>query len=434
MIKTKLGNILIIASLVMTVILWLIFQFRPEEFPALFLYQLNQITALMGTLLFSWSMLLATRLNFLERAFGGLDKVYKTHKKASIWGMITITIHIVSLAIQRVPNFSSAVKIFFPVHNQIFINLGAWSFWLFMFFVATTLLMKKINLQYHIWKYVHKVTGIALILAFAHIVLIPGMTSSPILNVWVLFTTGTGIASWIYFEFLYKFIAPSYTYKISEIKRVGDTFKIKLTSQNKKMLYKPGQYAYLSLIKSGVGKEIHPFTLTSHPDESELAFAIKILGDYTKTLNKLKVGDTARVWGPYGNFADRFLSSDKDTIFIGGGVGIAPFMSMIKEARKELARDRKVNIYYCTKYKCEACFDEEFTKNAEESLSISYINKCSREEGRLTTTEISNKVRDIKNTLVFICGPIRMIKPLKSSLISQGFPKTNIVSENFDLL
>lgn len=432
MIKTRLGNILIIASLIITLILWLVFQYRPEDFPSLFFIQLNQVTALMGTLLLSWSMFLATRLNFLEKLFNSIDGVYKSHKKVSIWGMILIITHVISLAIQRVPNLNKVVGIFFPINNQVFINLGAWSFWLFIFFIAITLLMKKIKLPYHIWKYSHKVTGIALILAFIHIVLVPGITSTPILNTWILFTTGTGIASWIYFEFFYTLFTPNYVYQVSEIKKNGDIFKIKLTPQNNKMVYKPGQYARLSLIRSNISKEIHPFTITSHPDENELAFAIKILGDYTKNLDKLKIGDIAHVWGPYGNFSDKFLSSDKDAIFIGGGIGIAPFMSMIKEARKNLVSDRRVNVFYCTKYKCEACFDKEFIKDVEKYPSISYLNKCSREEGRLTMDEISDKTKDIKNTLIFICGPSRMIKPLESNLISKGFPKANIISEYFD--
>lgn len=431
MIKTKPGNKIIIASLTITVILWLMFQFRLEEFPSFFLIQLNQITALIGTLLLSWSMLLITRLNFLEKLFDGMSGVYKSHKKVSIWGMIMVVIHVVSLAIQRFPNSSKVAGMLFPIHNQTFINLGVWSFWLFIFFTATTLLMKKIKLPYHLWKYTHKITGIALILAFAHIVSIPGITSLSVLSVWIMFTTGTGIASWIYFEFIYKLLTPSYAYQVSEVKKSSEVFKIKLTPQNKKMSYKPGQYAYLSLIKSDVDKEIHPFTITSHPDENKLAFAIKILGDYTKTLDKLKIGDTARIWGPYGNFADRLLLSDKDVVFIGGGIGIAPFIGMIKEIKKRPVRDRRVNIFYCTKYKCEACFDEDFNKDAERNLTISYLNKCSREEGRLTMAEISDKIRDIKNTLVFICGPSRMIKPLKNNLISNGFPKKNIISENF---
>jgi predicted ferric reductase len=434
MTKTKQGNIILIASLVITMILWLIFQFRLEEFPSLFFVQLNQITALIGTLLLSWSMLLATRLNFLERLFDGLDKVYKAHKWTGIWGMILITMHVVSLAILRIPNFSNTIKIFFPVHSQTYINLGAWSFWLFVFFVLITIFVKKIKMSYQIWKYLHKVTGVALILAFVHIVMLPGnITASPVLNIWLLLTTGTGIASWIYFEFLYKFLAPNHIYRVAQIKKEGDVFNIQLSPKDKGMAYKPGQFAYLSFIKSKVSKEIHPFTITSHPDENNLAFAIRILGDYTQTLGNVKVGDTARVWGPYGSFASKFLQSDKNAIFIGGGIGIAPFISMLKEAKKKTTDATKLDIFYCTKYKCEACFDEHFNKETKKDLFISYINKCSREGSRLTISEIVKKVRRMNNTIVYICGPNRMVKPIEKSLVDRGFPRENIVSEGFDL-
>ena len=434
MTKTKLGNAILVSSLAITIVLWLVFQFKLEEFPAFFWIQLDQITALIGTLLLSWSMLLATRLNFLEILFGGLDRVYRTHKKVSIWGMVLVTVHVVSLAILRIPNFSKAINIFFPVHDQAYMNLGAWSFWLFVFFVLTTIWMKKIKMPYHIWKYVHKVTGVALILAFIHIVTLPGnITASPILNIWLLLTTGTGIASWIYFEFFYKLLAPSYTYHVSEVKKEGDVFKLQLSPTDKKMAYKPGQFAYLSFIKSRVNKEIHPFTITSYPDEKNLSFAIKILGDYTQTLEKIRTNDEVRVWGPYGNFASRFLQSDKNAIFIGGGIGIAPFVSMLKEAKKNTTSTARLDIFYCTKYKCEACFDEDFKRETGENLSFSYLNKCSREEGRLMVSEITKNVPEVDNTIVYICGPNRMVQPLEKDLVSHGFSKTNIVSESFDL-
>ena len=435
MTKTKSGNIVIIASLMLTTILWLSFQFKLEEFPTLLLIQINQITALLGTLLISWSMFLMTRLNILEKLFGGLDKTYKTHKKVSIWGMAMIVIHVVSLAIQRIPNFSRAINIFFPVHNQVYINLGAWSFWLFVFFVVITLLMKRIKLPHHVWRYLHKATGIALILAFLHIVLIPGnITSSPILNMWLLLTTGTGIASWIYFEFFYKLLAPNYFYRVTKITKDGDVFKIQLNPVGQKMAYKPGQFAYLSFVKSEVSKEIHPFTITSHPDENELTFAVKVLGDYTKTLDRLKIDDTVRIWGPHGTFADKFLETKMDSVFIGGGIGIAPFISMAKEAVKPGNITRNVALYYCTKFKRDACFDYMLAKNTEKTSNYCYLNKCSQEGGRLSAPEIVAKMKNVKNTLVFICGPSRMVNPLAKDLRKKGVLGQNIITENFDLV
>jgi len=430
MIKIKIGSIIIIFTLILTTILWLIFQSGLEEIVKYPLISINQITALLGTLLLSWSMLLMTKLDFLEDIFDGLNNVYLAHKKASIWGMILIIAHVVSLVLERLPNINRAFNLFLPFHNQPFINLGVLSFWLFIVFVITTLLRNKLKLPYNTWKILHKFTGIALILAFIHIILLPKDNSAYILNLWLIGTTGAGIASWIYYEFIYKILTPNYKYKISKIKRAGDIFKINLIPIDRKMQYKPGQFAYLSFIKSAVGKEIHPFTITSHPNEEDLTFAIKILGDYTATLDKLKVGDIAQIRGPHGRLAERFLETNKDVIFIGGGIGIAPFLGMVKEAKRNV-KNKNVSLFYCTKYKCDACFNEELQNSFENNPNHFYLNKCSRVDGRLSISEITEKVNDVKNTLVFMCGPNRMTKPVVISLTSWGFPKNNIIVENF---
>lgn len=433
--KIKSGHIAVFFSLITTAILWSLLQLQLEGSLNYLFVQLNQITALLGTLLLSWSMVLATRLSIIEKIFGGLDKVYKIHKKTSIWGLGLIISHIFILAIQRLPNINKAANYFLPTHNQVFINLGAWSFWLFIFFVLITLLIKTFKIPYDIWKHTHKLTGIALILAFLHILLIPGnITSSLILNIWLLLTTGIGIASWIYFEFLYQSLSPSYIYKVAEIKKDEGVSKIKLIHQGKKMLYKPGQFAYISFIKSGLSKEIHPFSITSHPSEKELSFAVKNLGDYTKNLNQLKIGDTARIWGPHGTFAETFLNTNKDSIFIGGGIGIAPFISILKEFKKRNIKNKTLRVFYCTKYKCEACFDEEIKQFAKENSNISYLNQCSRENGHLRVNDVMEKIKDIKNTIIYICGPSKMTNSFKKAFLASGIPVQNIISEDFDLL
>ena len=129
------------------------------------------------------------------------------------------------------------------------------------------------------------------------------------------------------------------------------------------------------------------------------------------------------------NIADIFLQSDQDAIFIGGGIGIAPFLSMIIETKRVL-KGRSISLFYCTKYKSDACFDTELS-TYKDKANFYYLNKCSREESRLEVSEIINKVSDINNTLVFICGPNRMNKPIVESLTSLGIPKGNIIAESF---
>jgi len=426
--KFKVGDIAIFSTIILTLLLWIYSLGGLVEIFDYPINSLNQVTALLGTLFLSWSMLLITRLKFLEDFFDGLSNVYVVHKSISIWGMVAIMGHVIFLMIDRFSSVGRIFSLLLPIHKQQFINVGIISFWLFIFFVAITLLRTRLKLKYEYWKTLHKFSGFALVLAFVHIILIPNNMVSAI-DYWIVGVAGVGIASWIYYELFYKILAPNYKYQVSEIEKVGNVFKIKLMPQGKKMPHKPGQFAYLSFIKSKVGKEVHPFTMTSHPDEKEISFAIKILGDYTSTLDMLRVGDAAQLWGPHGNFANKLFTSNKDVVLIGGGIGIAPFLSIAKELRKKQAGSKRVSLFYCTKYKCEACFDDDLNEIAKENPDISYINKCSREEGRLEVSEIAKKVRNVSNALVYICGPDKMTKSLENDLISKGFSKTNIISE-----
>ncbi len=425
------GYIIIAATLLMTFLLWFFSKSLNEivKFP---FSSISSATAFLGTILLSWSMLLSTRLDFLEDWFDGLDKVYIVHKKVGIWGLALIAAHAVTLALERLPNIGRVLAMFLPGHPQKFLDLGIYGFWFFMLFVVMTILRKKIKLPYHIWKFVHKFTGIALFLGFIHILLIPHSSPSfnP-LNLWILVTTGIGIASWLYFEFFYKLLTPSYKYEVVEITKDNDIFKISLRAIGEKMSYKTGQFACVSFVNGAVGKEAHPFSMISHQCENEISFAIKILGDYTSTLDKLKTGDMAQIKGPHGTFADKFLETKKDSIFIGGGIGMAPFVSMAKEVSRRKDFGRKVSMFYCTKYKRDACFDEELREISKNSLDCCYLNKCSRENGRLSVIEIVGNISDIKNTLVFICGPTRMSAPLIKSLVAEGVVKQNIVTEEF---
>jgi predicted ferric reductase len=74
----------------------------------------------------------------------------------------------------------------------------------------------------------------------------------------------------------------------------------------------------------------HPFSMSSPPcADSKLEFTIKELGDFTRTIGQIEPGETAYVDGPYGAFSiDRYRAPG--FVFIGGGIGLPPLMSMMR--------------------------------------------------------------------------------------------------------
>jgi predicted ferric reductase len=428
------GKILIYLTLIITFILWVLakadFILEIQNYP---LTSLNQIAALLGTVLFSWSFILSTRFSFLESWFGGLDKVYHTHKKVSLWGFGLIVLHPLALAVEHSEHF---FRWFLPVHNQISFDLGVYSFWLFSFLVLIALLIKKIKMPYHHWKIIHKLINLAMFLALLHILKINSDVSvyQP-LGLWIEGLVGIGLASGIYKSFLYYWIGPRYKYKIIDIKKHNDVFDVFLKPIGKSIKYKPGQFAYVSFLSEKVSKESHPFCIASTPDDDTIRFSIKKLGDFTSTLDALKTGEEALVWGPYGRIGELFLNKKKDAIFIGGGIGIAPFLALFRTASEEDS-ERRTALFYCTKCKKDACFNSELGDLANANSKLYYHNQCSRDpgQGHLTIEQILKQVRDINNTIVYLCGPSKMMSNLARDLIRAGFAKDNIVLEDFEMI
>lgn len=429
----KIGSQLIYISLLITIFLWILSKNSISEISSYFLLSVNQLTALVGTVLFVWSMFLATRLDFLETLFGGLDKVYKIHKKVSEIGAVFILLHPLMLALNSI---DIGFGYFLPTHKLMTINLGIYSFWVFAFAIVITLSVRRIKLPYHIWKQTHRFLNLAMILALLHIVTVESDISSfPPLGVWIYMLTGLGVASGLYMTFFYKHFGPSFKYRIVKIKRNNDVYDIYLEPTKNKLNHKIAQYVYVTYISELLSKESHPFCITSLPEDNFLRLSIKELGDYTAKIKNLKVGDLAIIYGPYGRLAEKFGRSDMDSVFIAGGIGIAPFLSMFKSARK-MNNGRFVNLFYCTKYKNEATFEDELKNIAKDSILLNYCNQCSREKdgGHLSAKQIRSCVRNVTKTNVYICGPSKMMNEMEKSLINEGFLKENIILEDFEMI
>lgn len=432
------GKNIIYLSLIITITLWILAKSSLEEMTDFPLVAINQVTALLGTVLFAWSMVLSTRLGFIEELFGGLDKIYHVHRRTSEWGFALILMHPLALAIDRSSHFT---RYFLPLHNDQAMNIGIISFWIFVYLIVTTLFIREIKLKYHIWKYTHKFINLAMILAMIHILLIRSDTSNFFpLAIWIYGVTIIGVMAGIYKLLFYKMIAPHYQYVIKSIKKRKDTYDIILKPVGKAMAYVPGQYAYVSFKSEKISDELHPYCLASQEQDNSLRLVIKELGDFTRTLGKLKKGETAVLYGPHGRIGKKYYEDDAyDAVFIGGGIGIAPFLAMFRSGRgREHQLDgmqRETTLYYCTCYKEDAIFDEELATIADGDSGMHYHNQCSREgAGHLSIPSVVERLRNLRCTKFYLCATGKMMEEIKFELLSLGVRQENIVSEDFDMI
>ncbi len=126
-------------------------------------------------------------------------------------------------------------------------------------------------------------------------------------------------------------------------------------------LFKAGQHIDLTLTGSHPGLSnglTHTFSIASSPCEKELVVTTRMRNtDFKQAISMLPIGSRARIAGPMGSFS-LHKNTARPAIFIAGGIGIAPFFSMLSFATTEKLR-HPIVLFYANRYLEDAAFIDE---------------------------------------------------------------------------
>ncbi len=136
--------------------------------------------------------------------------------------------------------------------------------------------------------------------------------------------------------------------RITEIQKMTDierflTIKFQDPADQEKFKYMPGQFIKLGVM--GVGEA--PISIcTAQTDKPGLELCIRNAGRVTNAVQKLEVGDTVWVRGPYGNGFPMEDFVGKDIVLVAGGLGIAPVRGVLQYALNNRERFGKISLLY----------------------------------------------------------------------------------------
>ncbi len=237
-----------------------------------------------------------------------------------------------------------------------------------------------------------------------------------------------GIAAWVYKSVLFDFVVNKSRFRVVKIDRLSDkVIEVVLKPMDEALSFIPGQFYFFSFRAEGISQESHPYTVCDVTSEGEITIMVKALGDYTKQLyRELESGATALLEGPYGRFDYR--SGKPNQVWIGGGVGIAPFISWANDLKRKNRSDLNIDLYYCVNTEKEATHLPLF-KELENQMETFRVNLIRADvEGFLKPGQIPR----VSEREIFICGPKEMRKSLLPELFKKGVSKKTIHFEDFD--
>ncbi len=168
------------------------------------------------------------------------------------------------------------------------------------------------------------------------------------------------------------------------------------------------------------------FTISSSPEnKDEIAIIFRYTGSgYKKTLMELKPSSKVIIQEASGFFT---LPDNGEHTFIAGGIGIAPFISMIRTVNKLPKSNLRIKLLYANKSKESAAYTEELQGINGSLENFSLHNSF----GRIQIEDIKKSVSDIKNMNWWIVGPPAMVADIRSLLNSMGVYGDKIFTEEF---
>ncbi len=234
-------------------------------------------------------------------------------------------------------------------------------------------------------------------------------------------------------------------FTIKNTKLIGrNTLLLTLQPQRNRdrLRFYPGQYAAIGYKRRGRPSLMRCFSIVSSPNSTdEVQFATRIRGNFTQALSELEIGDTVFMHGPFGNFVidEQY---DRNIMLMAAGIGITPFMSMLR-----FATETKLAIPMTLLYTCRSQDDIPFYEELMDlerqnpRLKIAFLVtdgntsdlKGARAlSGRLDEARLGQVTNGQYNRFTyFICGPKPFTEDMQAILESHETDPTRIITEEF---
>lgn len=205
--------------------------------------------------------------------------------------------------------------------------------------------------------------------------------------------------------------------------------------------YLPGQFITLELpLPSGT---VHrTYTLSSSPSRPVcLSITTKAnSGGATEWLHQnIKVGDQLRAYGPSGVFSLHHHPA-KQYLFLAGGVGITPLMSMTRYLF-DSGEHTDVTFIQCAQTPADLLFRQELESISARLPEFKVALVCERPDqygfwtgyrGRLSLPMLELICPDYFEREIFCCGPASFMQAVRDHLHSAGFTMQHYHEEPFD--
>ena len=208
-------------------------------------------------------------------------------------------------------------------------------------------------------------------------------------------------------------------------------------------LFKAGQYIDLTLPSPQPGSAdglAHTFSIASSPFAADPVVTTRMRDTvFKRALSALPIGAEVRIEGPMASFT-LHNNTARPAVLLAGGIGVAPFLSILSYAAAERLR-HPVVLFYANRYFEDAPFMDALWKLVVANPRFRFVPTFTRtppnyrgwkgETGHVTTEMLSTYVGSLRGPIYYLAGPPTMVAAACRTLGDAGVDQDDVRTEEF---
>ncbi len=394
-----------------------------------------------GLAMMALQFALTARFRFLKAPYGS-DIVYFFHRQISLVAFVLILAHPLLLFVFD-PQTLTLLNVFSAPWRA---RAAVTATLALIALVLISIFRKQWKIEYTQWRIWHGFLAAAAVgLGLVHAVLVGYYINTPAKQVlWVGYGLfWVGLLVWV--RVIKPIILLRRPYVIEEVRpERGSAWTLVMRPDGHRgFRFQPGQFAWITAGSSPFADAEHPFSISSSAEDPQrLSMTIKALGDFTRTVKDLKPGQRVYLDGPFGAFSVDRHPHARGFVFIAGGIGITPMMSMLSTLADRGDR-RPLWLLYANRDWESVTFREEI-ETLQQRLDLRVIHFLETppsdwqgETGFINAEKLTRHLppeRTQNMYEMFICGPKPMMDAVEKALVEIKVPLGDFHSERFDMV
>lgn len=207
--------------------------------------------------------------------------------------------------------------------------------------------------------------------------------------------------------------------------------------------FTPGQYIDVTLInppETDAEGNTRAFSINTTPTDDHLAISTRMRDTaFKRVLRDMPIGTEFEISDAMGSFT-LHKNTAKPAVFLMGGIGITPTLSMVRDAAKQKL-PHHLFLFYSNRRPEDAAFLDELEALQKENPNYTFIptmtdmdksaKPWSGETGYISAELIHKHIAADQEAVWYISGPPAMVKAMRDLLTEMKVDEDSIKTEEF---